>query len=111
MLVGHLRGTMYWGAGSELGTLTILGYGLFVIGSALFWQTRENVAIWLQEEFAILRRSLSRHTAVGPFYGLREESRLRTVPACFVRSLSRIPRTRVHPGAYLLLLGPVLFFL
>ncbi|HMI52104.1 MAG TPA: hypothetical protein VK525_11360 [Candidatus Saccharimonadales bacterium] len=102
---------MYWGSGPELGILTTLGYSLFVVGAALIWRTRAVFAVWVQEEFALLRRSLSRHTEVGPFYGLREESRLRTVPVCVVRSLSRIPHTRVSPVAYLLLLGPLLFFL
>jgi hypothetical protein len=102
---------MYWGAGSALGLLTFLGYVVFVIGAALLWRSREDLSIWVQDEVGAFRRNLSRHTALGPFYGLREESRLRTLPACFFRSLRRIPRRRIHPGAILLLIGPLLLLL
>jgi hypothetical protein len=102
---------MYWGAGSALGLLTFLGYLVFVIGAALLWRSREDLSIWVQDEVGALRRNLSRHTAIGPFYGLREESRLKTLPSCFVRSLRRIPRRRIHPGAILLLIGPLLLLL
>jgi hypothetical protein len=102
---------MYWGAGSALGLLTILGYAVFVIGAALLWRSREDLSVWVHDEVGAFRRNLSRHTAIGPFYGLREESRLKTLPTCFVRSLLRMPRRRIHPGAILLLLGPLLLLL
>jgi hypothetical protein len=102
---------MYWGAGSALGLLTFLGYAVFVIGAALLWRSREDLSVWAHDEVGAFRRNLSRHTAIGPFYGLREESRLKTLPSCFVRSLSRMPRRRIHPGAILLLIGPLLLLL
>jgi hypothetical protein len=102
---------MYWGAGPALGLLTFLGYVAFVVGAALLWRSREDLSVWMQDEVGVLRRNLSRHTAIGPFYGLREESRLKTLPTCFVRSLRRMPRRRIHPGAILLLIGPLLLFL
>jgi hypothetical protein len=102
---------MYWGAGSALGLLTFLGYLVFVIGAALLWRIREDLSIWVHDEVGVFHRNLSRHTAIGPFYGLREESRLKTLPSCFVRSLRRIPRRRIHPGAILLLIGPLLLLL
>jgi hypothetical protein len=102
---------MYWGAGSALGLLTILGYAVFVIGATLLWRSREDLSIWVHDEVGAFRRNLSRHTAIGPFYGLREESRLKILPSCFLRSLRRMPRRRIHPGAILLLVGPLLLLL
>jgi len=102
---------MYWGAGSALGLLTLLGYVVFVVGAALLWRSREVLSVWVHDEVGAFRRNLSRHTAIGPFYGLREESRLKTLPTCFVRSLRRMPRRRIHPGAILLLVGPLLLLL
>jgi hypothetical protein len=102
---------MYWGAGSALGLLTFLGYAVFVIGAALLWRSREDLSVWVHDEVGAFRRNLSRHTAIGPFYGLREESRLKTLPTCFVRSLRRMPRRRIHPGAILFLIGPLLLLL
>jgi hypothetical protein len=48
---------------------------------------------------------------VGPFYGRREESRLKAVPACFVGSLRRVPRSPITGGMILIFLGPVLVLL
>lgn len=102
---------MYWGAGSALGLLTVLGYIVFSAGAALVWRNRGDFSIWVQDEFGVFRRSLSRYTVIGPFYGLREESRLKVVPSELLRSLSRFPRRRIHPAFVLLFLGIVLFAL
>jgi hypothetical protein len=102
---------MYWGAGPALGLLTLLGYLVFVTGAVLFWRSREDFSLWMHDEFGAFRRHLSRHTVAGPFYSPREESRLKTLPYGLVRSLSRMPRNRVHPGAILLLIGPLLLLL
>ena len=102
---------MYWGAGPTLGLLTILGYGAFVVGAALVWRNREDIFVWMHDEVGEFRRNLSRHTVVGPFYSLREESRLKAVPSQFIRSLSRIPRRRINRGVILLFIGPILFLL
>jgi hypothetical protein len=102
---------MYWGAGPALGLLTFLGYVVSVIGAALLWRSREDFSVWVHDEVGAFRRNLSRHTVAGPFYSPREESRLKTLPYGFVRSLSRMPRSRVHPGAILLLIGPLLLLL
>ena len=102
---------MYWGEGSGLGLLTFLGYLLFVFGAALVWRGREEVSVWIQDEACAARRSFSRYTAVGPFYGPRSESRLKTVPANFVRSFTRIPRSPITGGMILAFLGPLLVLL
>jgi hypothetical protein len=102
---------MYWGAGPALGLLTLLGYVAFSIGAALVWRKRDDFSVWAHDEFGAFRRSLSRYTVVGPFYGLREESRLKTVPSQFFSSLSRFPRRHINPAFFLLFLGVVLFFL
>ena len=72
---------MYWGEGSTLGLLTFVGYLVFVFGAALVWRGREEVSIWIHDEAGEVRRSFSRYTVVGPFYGPREESRqkIRTI--------------------------------
>ena len=102
---------MYWGAGPALGLLTFLGYVAFVIGAALMWRDRDEAFVWVHDELGAFRRNLSRHTVVGPFYGPREESRLKVIPTHFFRSLTRIPRLRINRGAILLTIGVLLFLL
>ncbi len=102
---------MYWGAGPGLGLLTALGYVAFATGAALVWRNRSDFSVWAHDEFGAFRRSLSRYTVIGPFYGLREESRLIAVPSQFVRSLSRFPRRHINPAFILLFLGAALFVL
>lgn len=102
---------MYWGAGPGLGLLTVLGYAAFSIGAALVWRKRDDFFVWAEDEFGAFRRSLSRYTVIGPFYGRREESRLKAVPSQFLRSLSHFPRRHIHPAFILLFLGAVLFVL
>jgi hypothetical protein len=101
---------MYWGSGPELGLLTLFGYVLFVAGAALFWRHREHFSVWFQDEFSVFRRNFSRYTTVGPFYGIREESRFKAFPTSLVRTLRGLPRTRANRAAILLFAG-LLFFL
>jgi len=102
---------MYWGAGPALGLLTLLGYLVFAVGAALMWRSRDDFSLWVHDEFGAFRRSLSRYTVVGPFYGRREESRLKAVPVQFFTSLRRFPRRQVNPAFILLFLGAMLFVL
>lgn len=102
---------MYWGAGPGLGLLTFAGYVFFVLGAGMVWRNRDDVYVWIHDGVSDIRRNLSRHTVIGPFYGVRRESRLVALPACFVRSLSRIPRSRNNRAVVLLLLGPLLVLL
>ena len=102
---------MYWGAGSALGLLTALGYTIFVVGAVLVWRHRGALSVWAHDEFGLFRRSFSRYTAIGPFYGLREGSRLKSIPAQFAGSLRRFPRRRVHAALVLIFLGAILFAL
>jgi hypothetical protein len=102
---------MFWGEGSALGLLTIVGYLLFVFGAGLVWRGRDDVSVWIHDEACAVRRSFSRYTVVGPFYGPRPESRLKAVPASFVGSLRRIPRNPITGGMILAFLGPLLVLL
>ena len=102
---------MYWGSGPALGLLTFLGYVMFTVGAALVWRKRDDFSVWAQDEFGAFRRSLSRYTVIGPFYGLREESRLKAVPSQFLSSLARFPRRQINPAFILLFLGVFLFLL
>jgi len=102
---------MYWGAGPELGLLTVLGYLFFLAGAVTMWRGREDVSVWIYSEVGVLRRNLSRHTPVGPFYSPREESRLKLLPEFFVGSISRMPRALVYRSATLLIIAPVLVLL
>jgi hypothetical protein len=102
---------MYWGAGPALGLLTLLGYVAFAIGAALVWRNRDDFSVWVHDEVGAFRRSLSRYTVIGPFYGLRGESRLKAVPTQFISSLSRFPRRHINPAFILLFLGAILFVL
>jgi hypothetical protein len=101
---------MYWGSGPALGLLTFVGYLLFAAGAALLWRHREHFSVWFQDEFSFFRRNFSRYTTIGPFYGIREESRFRAFPTSFVRTLRRLPRSRANRAAILLFIG-LLFFL
>jgi hypothetical protein len=96
---------MYWGAGPELGLLSFLGSVLFVMSAAIVWRGRDDVFIWVHDEFTAFRRNLSRHTPVGPFYGPREESLFRIIPNQFFHSFRRMPHRRTSRGEILLLVG------
>lgn len=102
---------MFWGSGSALGLLAIIGYGLFAAGSALLWHHRPQVPIWMRDEMGALRRSLIRHAVTGCPGGLREETRFKLAPTGFLRRLDHLPRRRINRGAILLTLGLVLFVL
>jgi hypothetical protein len=102
---------MYWGAGQELGLLTVLGYLFFLAGAVTMWRGREDVSVWIYSEVGVLRRNLSRYTPVGPFYSPREQSRLRLLPEFFVGSISRMPRALVYRAATLLIAAPLLVLL
>ena len=102
---------MYWGSGSGLGILTMVGYVIFTICAALVWRRRDDFFVWVHDEFGAFRRSLSRYTVIGPFYSIREESRLKAVPSQFISSLSRFPRRHINPAFILLFVGAVLFLL
>ena len=102
---------LYWGAGSTLGLLTCLGYGVFLLGTLYLWRHREELSLWVEDEFSTFRRNLSRFECVGPFYLPRTESRLRVIPAGFLHSVGRLSQRRFTFGAFLLILGLVLFVL
>lgn len=102
---------MYWGAGPELGLLTLFGYLSFLAGAVTMWQGRQDVSLWLQTEAGAFRRSLSRYTPAGPFYSPRDESRLKLLPGFVAGSISRMPRALVARCVVLLLAAPVLVLL
>ena len=102
---------MHWGAGPDLGLLTFFGYLSLAMGAALVWRNRDDFSVWVQDEISVLRRSFSRYTPVGPFYSIREESRIKAIPTSFIGSLSRLPRSRVNGGAALFTIGMILFLL
>lgn len=100
-----------WGAGPELGLLTLLGYLTVLLGALILWRNRGEVFVWVLDEMGTFRRSLSRHTALGPFYGVRSESRLKLLPLTFIQSLGRRPHVRIQIAGFLVFLGSALFLL
>ena len=102
---------LYWGSGPNLGLLTCLGYGVFLLGSVYLWRNREELSLWMEDAFSAFRRNLSRYESVGPFYLPRTESRLRAIPVGFLHSVSRFPHRRLSTGAFFLMLGLLLFTL
>jgi hypothetical protein len=102
---------LYWGAGPNLGLLTCLGNSVFLLGCLYLWRYREEISLWMADEFSALRRNMSRFESAGSFYLPRTESRLRVIPAGFYRSVLRLPRYRFTWGAFLLILGMLLFAL
>jgi hypothetical protein len=99
---------MYWGAGPDLGLLTVLGYLFFVAGAASMWRAREVVFFWLHSEASATRRSLSRYTPIGPFYSPREQSRLTILRNCLSASLDRMPRSSMLGSAVLMAIAVLL---
>ncbi len=97
---------MNWGAGPALGFLTVSGYLAFMAGAALVWRNRGEFYVFIQDELSVFRRNFSRYTAIG-----REESRFKAIPTSFIRSVSRLPRSRFNVGPILLLIGFLLFIL
>ena len=77
----------------------------FLLGSLYFWRHREELSLWVEDEFSAFRRNLSRFESVGPFYLPRTESRLRVIPAGFLHSVSRFPVAASTWSAFLLVLG------
>ena len=102
---------MSWGAGPALGLLTLFGYLLSMAGAALMWRTRADFSVWFHDELSFFRRNFSRYTPVGPFYILREESRIKAIPTSFIRNLTRLPHSRFNGAAALLMAGMMLFLL
>ena len=102
---------LYWGAGSNLGFLTCLGYCVFLLGACYLWRCRGEFVFWVDNELSAFRRNLSRYVPSGPFYQPRGESRLLTVPAGLFQSALQLPRRRFSWGAFLLFLGLFLFVL
>ena len=101
----------HWGAGPELGLLTLVGYAVVILGAAILWRDRGDVFVWVLDEVGAFRRNFSRHTAIGPFYGVRSGSRLKLIPATFFRFLARRPRARIQIAGFLIFLGTALFVL
>src|SRR5215475_5853043 len=102
---------MYWGTGSALGFLAILGYAVFSCGAIVLWTKRIDVPIWVNDEFGAVRRSLVRHAFSVSFHGLREELACKAAPTNFIRRLARHSRRRINRGTILLSLGLMLFLL
>jgi hypothetical protein len=101
----------HWGAGPELGLLTLLGYLVVLLGALILWRDRGDVFVWVLDEVGAFRRNLSRHTAVGPFWGIRSEPWPKLMLATFFGPLTRLPRTRIQIAGFLVFLGSVLFLL
>jgi len=72
------------------------------------WRARESVFFWLYSEASVTRRNLSRYTPVGPFYSLREESRLKILLNCLFASLNRMPGTPVFRSIVLMAVAALL---
>src|SRR5690349_7675744 len=106
---------MFWGDGSTLGVLAFFGYAVLVIGAGLMWRSRGDVSFWIQEEVGTARRSFSRYTVLGPFYRVREESRIKEVPNFFTGVCARVLRRTSHVpatgGVILIFLGSLLVLL
>jgi hypothetical protein len=102
---------MFWGTGSALGFLAILGYAVFVCGAILLWANRLDVPVWVNDEFGAVRRRVIRQAFSGSFHGLREELACKVVPTGFIRRLARHSRRRINCGTILLSVGLFLFFL
>ena len=102
---------MYWGTGSALGFLAVVGYLVFACGAAVLWIRRLDVRIWVSDEFGAVRRSFVRHAFSASFHGLREELACKAVPTGFMRRLAAHSRKPIHCGGILLCLGLALFFL
>src|ERR1700749_4763086 len=102
---------MFWGSGSALGFLAILGYAVFACGAILLWAHRLDVPVWVNDEFGAVRRSVIRHAFSGSFHGLREELACKVAPTGFIRRLARHSSRRIHCGTILLSIGLLLFLL
>lgn len=99
---------MYWGAGPDLGLLTILGYLFFIAGVAYMWRAREALFFWLDSEASVTRRNLSRYAPAGPFYSPQEQWRLKILLNCLSTSFSRMPGPAVFRSVVLIAIAILL---
>ena len=102
---------MFWGPGSALGLLAIMGYLVFVSGAILLWLNRVDVPVWMHDEFGAVRRKVIHYAICGPTHSLREEASCKAWPSRFMRSLTRPSRRRINRGAILMAIGPLLLLL
>lgn len=102
---------VYWGSGSTIGFLACLGYLFCVAGGLYLWRNREEFSFWINNEVSVFRQNLSRYVPAGPFYERRATSRLVVIPTSFVRTVVHLPHRRFSWGAFLLVVGLVLFAL
>ena len=65
---------LYWGSGPTLGLLTCFGYGVFLLGSLYLWRYREELSLWVEDEFSAFRRNLPLRVR-RPFYPSAHQSR------------------------------------
>ena len=98
----------YWGSGTTLGFLTVLGYAITLSGALYLWRYRHEFSFWVENEVSMFRRNLSRYVPSGPFYERRATSRLVVIPTSFVRTMVHLPERRFSWGAFLLCLGVLL---
>ncbi len=99
---------MYWGPGSALGLLALIGYAC---GAIMLWTNRFDVPVWVHDEVGAVRRKVVLHAVSGLGRGLREEISCKACPSCFIRSLARPSRRKINRGAILLAIGPLLLLL
>jgi hypothetical protein len=102
---------MNWGAGPALGLLAFFGYLICTVGAALVWRHRDDFFVYFQDEISVFRRNFSRYTVIGPFYSPREDSRFKAIPTSVIRSVNRLPHSRINSGPILLFLGLLLLVL
>ncbi len=100
-----------FGSGPAIGYLACLGYMVGVFGALYVWRHRDEVYYWIDSELPVYRSAFSRYVPAGPFYMRRRESRLRVVPGCIVNSVLQLPKRRFSYGAFLVVVGSLLFVL
>src|SRR5258708_29381102 len=100
---------MYWGPGSALGMLALIGYAVSVCGAVMLWAHRIEVPIWVHDEVGAVRRTVVRHAVSGLGRGLREQPSCKACPTCFMRRLGRPSRRKINRVPLLLPIGPRLF--
>lgn len=100
-----------WGAGLQLGILSLIGNMAAMFGLLQIWRCRAELTFWMDNEVSTFRKNLTRYVESGPFYQRRPQSRLIVIPSGMLHTMAQLPERRFSGGFALVFFGIALLIL